>query len=254
MENEATHTGDSSAAEQSRNATLKAAVEAIVYVAEEPVTVAQIAAALAAAKKEAGEEFSAETIQKDVDAALALLLEEYRGGDRGLEIREIAGGYKMFTKPEHHDTIRRFVKNLTPPLKLSMAALETLATIAYRQPITVPEIQQIRGVQATSTLNTLLDRKLITTAGRKDVIGRPILYKTTKEFLVKFGLGSLAELPTLEEFSELARAALGEDAEGLTAGTSPDSSSSTEPVHSGPSDAIDPSSAGAAGEGEPDGA
>jgi segregation and condensation protein B len=254
MENEATQTGESNAAEESRNATLKAAVEAIVYVAEEPVTVAQITAALAAAKKEAGEEFSSEAIQKDVDSALALLLEEYRRGDRGLEIREIAGGYKMFTKPEHHDTIRRFVKNLTPPFKLSMAALETLATIAYRQPITVPEIQQIRGVQATSTLNTLLDRKLITTAGRKDVIGRPILYKTTKEFLVKFGLGSLTELPTLEEFSELARAALGEDAGGLTADPSLETSSTPEPLHSGPSDAIDPGSAGASGEGEPNGA
>jgi len=191
-----------------RKAGVKAAVEAIVYVTEEPVTVAQIAAALSAGASPADEAVKQEVLQ-----SLLALQEDYRRDDRGLEIREIAGGYKMFTKPEHHEAIRQFVKNLTPPLKLSMAALETLAAIAYRQPVTLPEIQQIRGVNAGGVLKTLLERKLITTAGRKNVVGRPILYKTTREFLVKFGLSGLAELPTLEEFGELARAALGSSAE-----------------------------------------
>jgi segregation and condensation protein B len=114
----------------------------------------------------------------------------------------------MGTKPEHHDFIRQFVRNLQPPLKLSLPALETLAVVAYKQPITAPEIMEIRGVQGTGVLKTLLDRKLIATAGRKDVIGKPIMYKTTKEFLVQFGLSSLKELPTLKEFEELGRLAL----------------------------------------------
>lgn len=192
------------------NTVLKASVEAIVYVAEDPVTLEQIVAAIE------------NSTRPDVLRALLSLQDEYRKDDRGLEIREIAGGYKMFTKAEHHETIRKFVKNLTPPLKLSMAALETLATIAYRQPVTIPEIQQIRGVNATGVLKTLLERKLITTAGRKNVIGRPILYKTTREFLVKFGLSGIAELPTLEEFGELARAALsGSSSENVSASDTP---------------------------------
>ncbi|MBI4459712.1 MAG: SMC-Scp complex subunit ScpB [Acidobacteria bacterium] len=176
----------------------KAAVEAIVYVAEEPVTVDQIVSALEGASR------------REVLQALITLQNEYAQANRGIEIVEVAGGYKMFTKPEHHEAVRKFVKNLTPPLKLSLAALETLATIAYRQPITLPEIQQIRGVNATAAVKTLLDRKLITTAGRKDVVGRPILYKTTRQFLIQFGLGSLQELPSIEEFEELARATVGE--------------------------------------------
>ena len=132
----------------------------------------------------------------------------FRSPEHGLAIREVAEGYKMGTKAEHHETIRSFVKKLRPPLRLSMAALETLAVIAYKQPITAPEIMEIRGVQGASVLKTLLERKLITTAGRKQVIGRPILYKTSKEFLVQFGLKSLSELPTLKEFEELARMAL----------------------------------------------
>jgi segregation and condensation protein B len=199
-------------ADPTRKAALRASIEAIVYVAEEPVTLEQIVTVLRTGSGDA----AAESLRQEVIETLLSLQEDYRREDRGLEIREIAGGYKMFTKAEHHETIRRFVKNLTPPLKLSMAALETLATIAYRQPVTVPEIQQIRGVDATSVLKTLLDRKLITTAGRKNVIGRPILYRTTREFLIKFGLGSLADLPTLEEFGELARAALGEPPSGET--------------------------------------
>jgi segregation and condensation protein B len=176
---------------------LQAAIDAIVYVAEEPVTVDQIVAALEDADRNA------------VVRALGALQQQYQQDSRGIEIREVAGGYKMFTKPEHHEAVRRFVKNLTPPMKLSMAALETLATIAYRQPITVPEIQAIRGVQGAGVLKTLLERKLIQTAGRKQVIGRPILYKTTREFLIQFGLGSLQDLPSMEEFEELLRASFG---------------------------------------------
>ncbi len=241
MENEAAETQ----IDQARKAALKAAVEAIVYVAEEPVTLDQIASVLG----DGSDGAAPETVRQEVVEALQKLQEECIRDDRGLEIREIAGGYKMFTKPEHHETIRRFVKNLTPPLKLSMAALETLATIAYRQPVTVPEIQQIRGVQATSTLKTLLDRKLITTSGRKDVLGRPILYKTTREFLVKFGLGSLAELPTLEEFEELARAAIGEPVSGEAEEISSEAASAPlDESSSGTEPSAEPS------DGEPDGA
>jgi len=181
-------------------ARLRALVEAAVYVTEEPLTARQIADALEAPLPE-------------VQKALAELVEEYARAEHGIAIREVAEGYKMATKPEHHEAIRAFVKRLQKPLKLSMAALETLAVIAYKQPITAPEIMEIRGVQGAGVLKTLLERKLITTAGRKNVVGRPILYKTTKEFLVQFGLKSLKELPTLKEFEELARVALAEEEE-----------------------------------------
>ncbi len=120
-----------------------------------------------------------------------------------MEIRQIAGGYRMGTKPEHHDVVVTFAKSLKPPIRLSMQALETLAVIAYKQPVTVPEISEIRGVDSSGVIATLLDRKLITTSGRKQVIGRPILYKTTKEFLLRFGLNNVAELPSMEEFEKL---------------------------------------------------
>ena len=149
-----------------------------------------------------------------VKEILAQLVTEYGAPDRGLSIRELAGGYKMATKPEHHESIRKFVKKLQAPLKLSLAALETLAVVAYKQPITAPEIMDIRGVQGAGVLKTLLDRKLVAAAGRKEVIGKPILYKTTREFLIQFGLNSLAELPTLKEFEELGRFALSENDEG----------------------------------------
>ena len=123
--------------------------------------------------------------------------------DRGMEIRQIAGGYRMATKPEHHDVVVNFAKSLKPPVRLSLQALETLSVIAYKQPVTVPEISEIRGVDSSGVIATLLDRKLITTAGRKQVIGRPILYKTTKEFLLRFGLNDVAELPSMEEFEKL---------------------------------------------------
>ena len=136
--------------------------------------------------------------------ALGELMAELDTGDRGVEIREIAGGYRMATKPEYHDAIRSFVKSLKPPMKLSLQALETLAVVAYKQPVTGPEISEIRGVETAGVLGSLLSRKLITTAGRKQVIGRPILYKTTKEFLLRFGLKDLNELPSIEEFEKMA--------------------------------------------------
>jgi len=173
---------------------LKAVVEALVYVAEEPITVAQMAASL-------------EQPVEHIQTALGQLIAEYDKPEHGFAIREVAGGYRIATKPEHHDAVRAFAKSLKPPLKLSLPALETLAVIAYKQPVTAPEIREIRGVQGSGVLSTLLDRKLIAEAGRKNVIGKPILYKTTKEFLIQFGLKDLSELPTLKEFEEIRRMA-----------------------------------------------
>jgi segregation and condensation protein B len=132
------------------------------------------------------------------------LMAEYATPDRGLEIREVAGGFRYATKPEYHDAVRGFVKTLKPPLKLTLQSLETLAVVAYKQPVTAPEISEIRGVDSSGVLGSLLARKLITTAGRKHVIGRPILYKTTREFLLKFGLKDVSELPSIEEFEKMA--------------------------------------------------
>ena len=176
----------------------RAAIEAIVYAAEEPVTVAQIATAVH------GE-------RDAVRRALRELVAFYDREEHGVGIREVAGGYKFYTKPQHHDAVRRFIRSLQPPLRLSMPALETLSVIAYKQPVTLPEIQEIRGVQAAGVIKTLLERGMITTAGRKEALGRPILYRTTKEFLMCFGLGGVEDLPSLKEFEALARAALGED-------------------------------------------
>jgi segregation and condensation protein B len=138
----------------------------------------------------------------------------YAAEDRGVEIRAVAGGYKFYTKPQHHEVVRRFIKSLRPPLRLTMPALETLAVIAYRQPVTGPEIQEIRGVNVSGVIKTLLEKRLIVTAGRKAVMGRPIMYRSSKEFLMRFGLSDLEELPSLKEFEQLARAALGTD-EGI---------------------------------------
>lgn len=131
------------------------------------------------------------------------LAAEYATEKHGIEIRQVAGGYRMSTKPEHHDIVRAFAKSLRPPVRLSLQALETLAVIAYKQPVTVPEISEIRGVDASGVIGTLMDRKLITTAGRKAVVGRPMLYRTSKEFLLRFGLKDLHELPSMEEFEKL---------------------------------------------------
>ncbi len=159
-------------------------------------------AAAAAAKRAARNEERA--IREYLRQVLDALMAELETSDRGVEIREIAGGYRMATKPEYHDAIRSFVKSLKPPMKLSLQALETLAVVAYKQPVTGPEISEIRGVESGGVLGSLLSRKLITTAGRKQVVGRPILYKTTKEFLLRFGLKDLNELPSIEEFEKMA--------------------------------------------------
>jgi segregation and condensation protein B len=182
-------------AEPDNRPALKATIEAAIYITDEPLTAEQIATAT-------------EQPLSLVKEILQQLVAEYALPDRGLSVREVAGGYKMSTKPEFHEPIRQFVKKLQPPLKLSLPALETLAVIAYKQPITAPEVMEIRGVQGAGVLKTLLDRKLIAAAGRKNVLGKPILYKTTREFLIQFGLNSLAELPTLKEFEELGRLAL----------------------------------------------
>jgi segregation and condensation protein B len=176
----------------------RSALEAIIYAADEPATIDQLAAALDEEKI---------VVQTSLDELIASCAAE----ERGIEIREVAGGYKMYTKPQHHDVVRRFIKSLRPPLRLSMPALETLAVIAYKQPVTGPEISEIRGVNSSGVLATLLDKRLITTAGRKEVMGRPILYKSSKEFLMRFGLSDLQELPSLKEFEALAREALGSD-------------------------------------------
>jgi segregation and condensation protein B len=153
---------------------------------------------------------------REVKAVLRQILDEiiasYAADERGIEIREIAGGYRMATKPECHDAVRLFIKSLKPPMKLSLPALETLAVIAYKQPVTAPEVNEIRGVESGGVLGSLLSRKLIATAGRKQVIGRPILYKTTKEFLLRFGLKDVSELPSMEEFEKMAAIELDETA------------------------------------------
>ena len=154
---------------------------------------------------------------REVKSILRNILDEligsYAADNRGIEIREIAGGYRMATKPECHDAVRMFIKSLKPPMKLSLPALETLAVIAYKQPVTAPEVNDIRGVESGGVLGSLLSRKLITTAGRKQVIGRPILYKTTKEFLLRFGLKDISELPSMEEFEKMAAIELSEPAD-----------------------------------------
>jgi segregation and condensation protein B len=229
---------------------IKAQLEALIYAAEEPVTLDQMAALLKddllalktaqataaeaeqsavdpsrqshAAPEQAENHLGAveaasdprarRTKEKSEKAELRALLKpyleeliaDYAGEGHGIEIREVASGYRMSTKPEHHDVVRAFSKSLKPPVRLSLQALETLAVIAYKQPVTVPEISDIRGVDASGVIGTLLDRKLITTAGRKAVVGRPMLYKTTKDFLMRFGLRDLTELPSLEEFEKLA--------------------------------------------------
>lgn len=178
---------------------LKAKIEAIIYAAETPITTDQIVALV----KDAGENANGTELRSQVLQVLTELKVEYSLDAHGIEIREIAGGYRMSTKPEQHDLVRAFAKSLKPPIRLSLPALETLAVIAYKQPVTVPEISEIRGVDSSGVIATLLDRKLITTSGRKDVIGRPILYKTTKEFLLRFGLKDVNELPSMEEFEKL---------------------------------------------------
>jgi segregation and condensation protein B len=258
---------------------LKAKIEAVIYAAEEPITLAQLASIFAdealALKAAGGLPFEATqpedsdapgseaadqepSVESIADAAPATsnesagadeqpalpmedtearkrarlrereakqaiqpiveeLIAEYANGERGMEIREIAGGYRMATKAEYHDAVRSFVKSLKPQMKLSLQALETLAVVAYKQPVTAPEISEIRGVDTSGVLGGLMSRKLITTAGRKQVIGRPILYKTTKEFLLRFGLKDVSELPSMEEFEKMAADMAESDANDLEA-------------------------------------
>jgi segregation and condensation protein B len=181
---------------------LKAQLEAIIYAAETPVTLNQLIELVKDSVAAEGADNGTE-IQSRVRLALEQLTADYYAPDHGIEIRQVAGGYRMSTKAEHHDLVRAFAKGLKPPIRLSLPALETLAVIAYKQTVTVPEISEIRGVDASGVIATLLDRKLITTAGRKAVIGRPILYKTTKEFLLRFGLKDVNDLPSMEEFEKL---------------------------------------------------
>ncbi|HEV2232315.1 MAG TPA: SMC-Scp complex subunit ScpB [Terriglobia bacterium] len=179
--------------------TLKALIEAIIYVAPEPVTLDSILKSLE------GEE------RERVKTKLHELIADFDRPEHGMEIRAIAGGYKFSSKPEHHEVVRKFVKSLKPLVRLSKPALETLAVIAYRQPVTLPEIDQIRGVDCGGVIHTLLEKKLVVTAGRKNVVGRPILYRTSRDFLVHFGLKDVGDLPSLREFEEMARQALGSD-------------------------------------------
>jgi len=166
-------------------------LEAIIYVAEDPVKADQL--------KEVFPEDTVATIEK----ALQSMMESFNARPGGMLIREVAGGYRMTTRPEHHEQIRAYLKT-RPNAKLSMAALETLAVIAYKQPVTLAEILAIRGKKSSTALQTLLEKKMVCIQGRKAVVGRPILYGTSKEFLIHFGLNSLADLPTLEEFTQLA--------------------------------------------------
>ena len=179
--------------------TLKSLIEAIIYVAPEPVTLDILV------KSIEGEE------RDRVKEKLQELIVEYELPLHGIQIRQVAGGYKFSSKPEHHEVLRKFVKSLKPLVRLSKPALETLAVIAYRQPVTLPEIDAIRGVDCGGVIHTLLEKKLVVTSGRKNVVGRPILYRTSRDFLVHFGLRDVSELPSLKEFEDLARQALGSE-------------------------------------------
>lgn len=253
---------------------IKAKLEALIYAAEEPITLDQMAALLkddllalktapqpephpehaeehlgavengvaegpsAAGQNEASPlsepdgkaPRTAKAKEKSEKAELRALLKpfleeliaDFDREDHGLEVRQVAGGYRMSTKPEHHDVVRAFAKSLKPPIRLSLQALETLAVIAYKQPVTVPEISDIRGVDSTGVIGTLLERKLITTAGRKAVVGRPMLYKTTKDFLMRFGLSDIGELPSLEEFEKLAAGEMQDELFAAGQGAIPD--------------------------------
>jgi segregation and condensation protein B len=184
---------------------LKALIEGIIYVAPEPVTFDSMVKVLE------GEE------RERIKAKLEELVAEYEQNAHGIQIRQVANGYKFSTKAEHHEILRNYVKSLKPPVRLSKPALETLAVIAYRQPVTVPEIEEIRGVDSGGVIHTLLEKKLVVTSGRKSVVGRPILYRTSKDFLVHFGLKDVGELPSLKEFEELAKRALGSEWAGEAA-------------------------------------
>lgn len=164
--------------------------EALIFTADEPITVKTLA----------------EVLKEDreiIQSAVEELAKEYAERASGLILRELAGGWQISTRAEYHEEIRSFLRS-RPSAKLSLAALETLAVIAYRQPVTVPEILEIRGTQSTSAIKTLLDKKLIVAKGRKETVGKPMLYGTSKDFLMQFGLKDLSELPSIEDFEDLA--------------------------------------------------
>jgi len=166
-----------------------AIIEALIFVSEEPLSIKSIAGVL----------------KEDRDAVaqtVGALAEEFNGRNGGLQLREVAGGWQFATRPEHHEYVRRLLRT-RPSAKLTIASLETLAVIAYRQPVTVPEILEIRGVQSPSAIKTLLDKKLIVAKGRKETVGRPMMYGTSKDFLLQFGLKDLTELPSVEDFQDL---------------------------------------------------
>ena len=167
-----------------------AIIEALIYVSDEPLSAKTIADVL---KED----------EPTIALAIATLVEEFNARGSGLHLREVAGGWQFATRPEYHEHVRAFLKS-RPSAKLSLASLETLAVIAYKQPITVPEILDIRGVQSPSSIKTLLDKKLIVAKGRKETVGRPMMYGTSKEFLIQFGLKDLSELPSIEDFQDLA--------------------------------------------------
>ena len=179
--------------------TLKALIEAIIYVAPEPVSLDAILKTLDGEARER------------VKAKLDELIADFQQAQHGIQVRQVAVGYKFYSKPEHHEVLRKFVKSLKPPIRLSKPALETLAVIAYRQPVTLPEMEEIRGVDCGGVIHTLMEKKLVVTSGRKNVVGRPILYRTSRDFLVHFGLKDVSELPSLKEFEELAKRALGSE-------------------------------------------
>jgi len=170
-------------------AELVALAEALIFVADEPITTKLIAEVL-------------DEERESIRAAVEELQREYEARDSGLQIREIAGGWQISTRTELHEEVRKFLKT-RPSAKLSIPSLETLAVIAYKQPVTVPEILEIRGVQSASAIKTLLDKRLIVAKGRKEAVGRPMMYGTSKEFLVQFGLKDLSELPSIEDFEDL---------------------------------------------------
>lgn len=207
---------------------LKAKLEAIIYAAETPITLDHMLQLVKDSVVAEGAADDAE-VKSRVRAALEELAADFAAADHGIEVRQVAGGYRMSTKPEQHDVVRAFAKSLKPPIRLSLPALETLAVIAYKQPVTVPEISEIRGVDSTGVIATLLDRKLITTAGRKAVIGRPILYKTTREFLLRFGLKDVDELPSMEEFEKLVAESFQSDLLPVEAEQTPTTESVEEP-------------------------
>jgi len=182
---------------------LRPQLEAIIYAAETPISTDQIYSLVKESVLAETPGIEPAEVKSRIRATLEELVADYSGSNHGIEVRQVAGGYRMSTKPDQHDVVRAFAKSLKPPFRLSLPALETLAVIAYKQPVTVPEISEIRGVDSGGVIATLLDRKLIGTAGRKAVIGRPILYKTSKEFLLRFGLKDVNELPSMEEFEKL---------------------------------------------------